>query len=88
MRPRAAPSGGDIGDRLGEHLIGQRPAQDPPRATVTDRVDTADGSFVQISDAQVDVPLFRQCWKLDSPMITRITDVVQSAASTLRKSRH
>jgi LysR family transcriptional regulator (chromosome initiation inhibitor) len=43
---------------------------------------------VQISDAQVDVPLFRQRWKLDSPMITRITDVVQSAASTLRKSRH
>ena len=29
----------------------------------------ADGSFVRISDVHLDVPLFWQCWKLDSPMV-------------------
>ena len=29
----------------------------------------ADGSFVRVSDVHLDVPLFWQCWKLDSPMI-------------------
>ena len=45
----------------------------------------ADGSFVRISDVHLDVPLFWQCWKLDSPMVRRITDVVQSAAAGLRR---
>jgi LysR family transcriptional regulator (chromosome initiation inhibitor) len=43
----------------------------------------ADGSFVRVSDVYLDVPLFWQCWKLDSSMIGRITDAVRSAASTL-----
>jgi len=43
----------------------------------------ADGPFVRISDVHLDVPLFWQCWKLDSPMVQTITDVVRSAASRL-----
>ena len=45
----------------------------------------ADGSFVRISDAHLDVPLFWQCWKLDSPMVRTITDAVRSAAVNLRR---
>ncbi|MFI5506587.1 LysR family transcriptional regulator ArgP [Mycobacterium sp. NPDC051804] len=40
----------------------------------------ADGSFVRVADAHLDVPLFWQCWKLDSPLVEAITDAVQSAA--------
>jgi LysR family transcriptional regulator (chromosome initiation inhibitor) len=47
----------------------------------------ADGSFVRIADAHLDVPLFWQCWKLDSPMIDAVTDAVRSAASDLRRPR-
>jgi LysR family transcriptional regulator, chromosome initiation inhibitor len=43
----------------------------------------ASGAFTRISDVHLDVPLFWQCWKLDSPMITRITDAVRSAAKPL-----
>jgi LysR family transcriptional regulator, chromosome initiation inhibitor len=42
-----------------------------------------DGSFVRIADVHLDVPLYWQCWKLDSPMVQSITDVVRSAASRL-----
>jgi LysR family transcriptional regulator (chromosome initiation inhibitor) len=41
----------------------------------------ADGSFVRLSDAHLDVPLYWQCWKLDSPIVTRITDAVCSVAT-------
>ncbi len=41
----------------------------------------ADGSFVRISDVHLDVPLFWQCWKLDSPLIDTVTGVVRAAAS-------
>jgi LysR family transcriptional regulator (chromosome initiation inhibitor) len=44
----------------------------------------ADGSFVRISAVHLDVPLFWQCWKLDSPIVNRITDAVISAATALR----
>jgi LysR family transcriptional regulator, chromosome initiation inhibitor len=47
----------------------------------------ADGSFVRIADAQLDVPLFWQCWKLNSPMVETITDTVRSAAVGLRRRR-
>ena len=40
----------------------------------------ADGSFVRIADVHLDVPLFWQCWKLDSPLVGAITAAVQSAA--------
>jgi len=41
----------------------------------------ADGSFVRVSDAHLDVPLYWQCWKLDSPILEKVTDAVRSAAS-------
>lgn len=41
----------------------------------------ADGSFVRVADAHLDVPLFWQCWKLDSPLVGAITEAVQSAAA-------
>jgi LysR family transcriptional regulator (chromosome initiation inhibitor) len=41
----------------------------------------ADGSFVRISDVHLDVPLFWQCWKLDSPLIDTVTDAVRAAAN-------
>jgi LysR family transcriptional regulator (chromosome initiation inhibitor) len=44
----------------------------------------ADGSFVRISDAHLDVPLYWQCWKLDSPMVDAVTAAMMNAASRLR----
>jgi LysR family transcriptional regulator, chromosome initiation inhibitor len=41
----------------------------------------AGGSFRRISDVHLDVPLYWQCWKLDSPMVTRITKAVRSSAA-------
>jgi LysR family transcriptional regulator (chromosome initiation inhibitor) len=45
----------------------------------------ADGSFVRVSDAYLDVPLFWQCWKLNSPLVQTVTDAVESAAASLRR---
>lgn len=42
----------------------------------------ADGSFVRISDVSLDVPLFWQCWKLDSSLVDSITGAVRSAAES------
>lgn len=42
----------------------------------------ADGSVVRISDVFLDVPLFWQCWKLDSAMVDAITGAVRSAAGS------
>lgn len=47
----------------------------------------ADGTFVRISDAHLDVPLFWQCWKLDSPMVESVTGAVLRAADKLRRRR-
>lgn len=46
-----------------------------------------DGSFVRISTTHLDVPLYWQCWKLDSPIVERVTDAVRSAAASLRRRR-
>ena len=43
-----------------------------------------DGSFVRIADVHLDVPLYWQCWKLDSPMVQKITDAISSAVAGLR----
>ena len=40
----------------------------------------ADGSFVRISDVHLDVPLFWQCWKLESSLVETITEAVRAAA--------
>ena len=47
----------------------------------------ADGSFVRISDVHLDVPLFWQCWKLESQLVNVITSEVESASASLRQSR-
>ncbi|MDX1893341.1 LysR family transcriptional regulator ArgP [Mycolicibacterium sp. 050158] len=42
-----------------------------------------DESFVQITAEHLDVPLFWQCWKLDSPTVAALTDAVRSATADL-----
>jgi LysR family transcriptional regulator (chromosome initiation inhibitor) len=44
----------------------------------------ADGSFARIADVHLDVPLYWQCWKLDSPLVETVTAAVAAAAATLR----
>jgi LysR family transcriptional regulator (chromosome initiation inhibitor) len=44
-----------------------------------------DGSFVRVSDVHLDVPLYWQCWKLNSPVVQTVTDAVGSAAGSLRR---
>jgi LysR family transcriptional regulator (chromosome initiation inhibitor) len=56
----------------------------PEQAAATALVE---GSFVRISGVHLDVPLFWQCWKLDSPIVNRITEAVISAAGDLRPVR-
>lgn len=48
----------------------------------------ADGSFVRISDLHLDVPLFWQCWKLESPMVKDVTEAVRSTAASLHRHRN
>jgi len=40
-----------------------------------------EGSLVRVSSAHLDVPLYWQCWKLDSPIVEKLTAAVRSAAS-------
>jgi LysR family transcriptional regulator, chromosome initiation inhibitor len=47
----------------------------------------AAGDFTRISSLYLDVPLYWQCWKLDSPTARRVTDAVRSASARLRKHR-
>ena len=44
-----------------------------------------DGSFVRVSDVHLDIPLYSQCWKLDSPLVKTVTDSVGIAAASLRR---
>jgi len=46
-----------------------------------------EGAFVRIADVHLDVPLYWQCWKLDSPIVEKVTDAVRSAASNLTRRR-
>ncbi|WP_369830669.1 LysR family transcriptional regulator ArgP [Mycobacterium sp. ACS1612] len=45
-----------------------------------------DGVVGRICDAHLDVPLYWQVWKLNSPMITRVSEAVRSAASGLHRA--
>lgn len=47
----------------------------------------ADGSFVRIAKVHLDVPLFWQCWKLDSAMIAGVSDAVAAAAGDQLRQR-
>jgi LysR family transcriptional regulator (chromosome initiation inhibitor) len=49
--------------------------------------DLTQGVFVHVADTYLDVPLYWQCWKMDSPLIETITDAVQSAAQVLHRHR-
>jgi LysR family transcriptional regulator (chromosome initiation inhibitor) len=42
-----------------------------------------DESFVPITDQHLDVPLYWQCWNLDSTIVGRVTDAVSAAAAGL-----
>lgn len=44
----------------------------------------ADGSFTPVCDAHLDVPLYWQCWKLDSSVLNAVTAAVRIAAAVLR----
>jgi LysR family transcriptional regulator (chromosome initiation inhibitor) len=46
-----------------------------------------DESWVPVAPQHLDVPLYWQCWKLDSVMVSAITDTVRSAAASLRARR-
>lgn len=50
-------------------------------------VSPAGGAFVPISDAHLDVPLYWQCWKLNSPIIETVTNAVRSAATERLRQR-
>ncbi len=41
----------------------------------------ARGSLIQVADVHLDLPLYWQCWKVESRIIARITQAVQSAAA-------
>jgi LysR family transcriptional regulator (chromosome initiation inhibitor) len=53
-----------------------------PQQLATPALD--DGSFVRLAEAYLDVPLYWQCWKLDSATVGAITDAVHAAAAVLR----
>ena len=46
-----------------------------------------DASFVPIIDEHLDVPLYWQCWKLDSSTVARVTEAVRAAATGLHRGR-
>ena len=39
--------------------------------------------FVRIAEIHLDVPLYWQCWKLDSPVVDTVTEAVRNAAAVL-----
>lgn len=45
----------------------------------------ADARLLPICDAHLDVPLYWQCWKLDSPIVATVTAAIRSAAASLRR---
>ncbi len=46
-----------------------------------------DKGFVPVTGQHLDVPLYWQCWKLDSSTVTRVTGAVRAAATGLHRSR-
>jgi LysR family transcriptional regulator, chromosome initiation inhibitor len=45
------------------------------------------GDFARLADVHLDVPLFWQCWKLDSAIVADLTAAVQDAAAALTPRR-
>ena len=52
-----------------------------PQELVDSEIET--GALVRISEAHLDVPLYWQCWKLDSPMVAAVTGEIRAAAAHL-----
>lgn len=46
-----------------------------------------DASLTLVTGVYLDVPLYWQCWKLDSAIVDTVTDAVRSAAASLRRHR-
>jgi LysR family transcriptional regulator (chromosome initiation inhibitor) len=46
-----------------------------------------DGLFARVADVHLEVPLYWQCWKLDSPIVEKITEAVRSSATELHRQR-
>ncbi|BBX19133.1 ArgP/LysG family DNA-binding transcriptional regulator [Mycolicibacterium duvalii] len=46
-----------------------------------------DDTFRPVVDSHLDVPLYWQCWKLDSSTVSRVSDAVTAAAEGLRRGR-
>ncbi|WP_370332081.1 LysR family transcriptional regulator ArgP [Mycolicibacterium hippocampi] len=46
-----------------------------------------DKGVVPVTGQHLDVPLYWQCWKLDSSTVTRVTGAVRAAATGLHRSR-
>jgi LysR family transcriptional regulator (chromosome initiation inhibitor) len=46
------------------------------------RADLASGDLVRLSNDFIDVPLYWQRWRLDSPRLTALTDAVRRAAAS------
>ena len=46
-----------------------------------------DGAFVPIASHHLDVPLYWQCWKLDSSTVAQVTGAVRAAATGLLRAR-
>ncbi|MBI3214768.1 MAG: LysR family transcriptional regulator ArgP [Mycobacterium sp.] len=42
--------------------------------------------FIPLCEAHLDVPLYWQCWRLDSPLVGRVTAGVRAAAASLRSA--
>ena len=49
--------------------------------------DLIDTLLIRVTDQHLDVPLFWQCWTLDSPTIKAITEAVKSAAAQRLRRR-
>lgn len=43
--------------------------------------------LTEVTERHLDVPLFWQCWKLESPTVRAVTDAVRSAGARLRRRR-
>lgn len=48
------------------------------------QAETKSEALVRVSEAHLDVPLYWQCWKLDSPMVQAVTGEIRAAAAGLR----
>lgn len=46
-----------------------------------------DRSFIPITGQHLDVPLYLQCWKLESSTVAQVTEAVRAAAAGLRRRR-